>query len=171
MSLFHLVGLLVPVCVAFSLFGASAILRDSLASVLNAFREDRPGRKPSFIRASSSSISDNMLKQDVILVKGETLHIETNHNKLDSVLLVVGPPLAATTTLQPDSTPTLPLQRSNTRIISSMKDEQPHVKDGSALPMPPFANRNKSYFVLHVGPPKTATTTLQLELKNFTDIL
>lgn len=57
--------------------------------------------------------------------------------------------------------------------------EEELIDDETSLIQDSFNNDNgsiesdtkKSYFVLHVGPPKTATTTLQLQLLNLTDIL
>lgn len=58
---------------------------------------------------------------------------------------------------------------SNHSISYSSAVEQEQAQDSA--PLQALNNTNNSYFVVHVGPPKTGTTTVQLQLQNFSQIL
>ena len=64
--------------------------------------------------------------------------------------------------LQPSLSPE---NRSNNTTFSNVSLNE------LSLMAQPVNRTSKSYFVLHVGPPKTATTTLQLELQNLSSVL
>lgn len=73
---------------------------------------------------------------------------------------------------QKDPPPPMKLQRLHDADNSTVsKNESASFINDTSLVVESVNGTQKSYFILHVGPPKTATTTLQLALKSFANIL